>query len=953
MKMDGNDPKDGLPEEPEAEAAPEEAAPAEPAPAEPAPVDAAPEPVAAEAGNVEPPEPQAAEKTEQASPPPPALVPPRLPVGRAAQPVPKAPAAPAWGGEPEDLEEPEELGEVPEPEEPGEYGGEPVRTRAWITKLIVGAGLAVVVGVLVVGGFMYYRFMQRFKEMNACKEQHMQEDSFMEGFAPCVREVVKKTTYEDVRVEGIMLLVLAEDRESIPVLVEQLGAGGETMRQAAQAIARLGGEQAQQAREPLARAMEGAGPRDKVILAWTLANLGDERAFRPLLDGYIDGFTRELNGWEDEFLIDYAASDPGAFEEMIKLADSDDPAHKWFAATTMGKLRDPRVVEPLLKLLGDQNRNVVKAAAISLGATGDERSGEAILKVLEQYPEMTDELLRSIQQSVGAPGLKAVYDKVKTPSQKNKIVNLMREIRDPRAGDLLMAILEDVSEETEGKSEAAGIKTRKEIVLALADLGDPRAVPLIKEFIYLTDLNAACKIYDCGPVNVDTMSGEQLESYIRGYRLSPVVTDMISGLVNIGTPEAKQILVDLWGQIEDVNAKYKGDSYLYWPARPALVLSALGRLGATDMAPRFMEQVCSNAIVNMRAKALNIGQAKDLTEPCPDIGAASRGLGRLKYEPVLEKLLEIALRPEDIDFSVPSVDNESFLMDRRAVLQGMAYLGSPKAFDAIVTIIEDPLDDFRTREDAVYPLAYCIDSTNRDAVIDKVLSDATDGPVRILYADALKFQSDPAVAQRLVPLLNESTLNALLVPIATVIGESCDSTSMSQLVQIVTKGGEQSTDALADYQNVALFAISLCGEPEHLTAVSPYINAPNPQDIVRFHYQEYPFYLTKEAFNSGRVLKKLRAALWLRQHGIVWAWQYLVGRLEVGFEDNPDGLSLLEIRSRLSEKVRTGLPWEQEVAAWALFGMKDKGYLLAIAAEGGSAAKVARDVLREAEKSGG
>jgi hypothetical protein len=337
-------------------------------------------------------------------------------------------------------------------------------------------------------------------------------------------------------------------------------------------------------------------------------------------------------------------------------------------------------------------------------------------------------------------------------------------------------------------------------------------------------------------------------------------------------------------------------------------MSALGRMGGEDVGPMLMEQVCSNADVNMRAKALNVGTTKDIVEPCPDIGAASRALGRLKYEPVLETLLEIAVRPEDIDFTVPSVDNESYLMDRRAVLQGMAYLGSAEAFETIVTIIEDPLDDFRTREDAVYPLAYCIDESNREGIIEKVMSDATDLPVRILYANALKFQSDSATAQRLVPLLSESTHNALLVPVAKVIGESCDPEAMGQLVELITKGGEQTTDALSDYQNAALFAVTLCGEADHMNAVLPYLKAKNPQDIVRHHYQEFPFYLTGSAFESGQVYKKLRTALWLRRHEIVWPWQYLTGRLEVGFEENPDGLSLLEIRQRLLTKVKDGVP---------------------------------------------
>lgn len=869
--------------------------------------------------------------------------------------------------------EPEETPAAPEPEPdpvappppaaaepPPSFGGddefddlhEPVHGHGKVTKIIVAVSLVFVVIVLGVGAFMYWRYMQRGNELRACEAQYIDGDVLKPEFKPCVRKVLETSTFDDVKQEAITYLVMAEDREAIPVLIETLDDGGEPMRKAAQAIAQLGGERAQKAREPLARAIEDAGPRDKVILAWALARLGDERAFRPLLDGYIDGYTKELAGWDDEFLVDYAASDPKALDEMIALVDSEDPSHRWFAARTMGKLQNDRVVDPLLKLLDDTNKNVVKEAAISLGATGDERAGDAILKVLNQYPEMTDELLRAIQQSVGAPGLHAVYVKVESPSRKNKIVNLIRDIRDPRAGDLLMAILEDVEKETEDKGPGAGVKTRKAITLALADLGDPRAIPLIKEFIYLQNLTAACKIYDCGPIDPDTLGDEQKENYRRGYRLSPVIRDMVNGLVDIGTPEAKQVVLDLWEGIEDANQKYGADSYLYWPARPALIMNALGRFGGEDVGPKLIDQVCSNSDVNMRAKALNVGASSDLTEPCPDIGAASKALGRVKYEPVMEKWIEIVTRPEGIDFSVPNVDTESIYMDRGAVLQGMAFMGSAEAYDHIVTIIEDPVDDFRTREQAVYPLAYCIDESNRDAIVEKVVSSATDLPVRILYANALRFQSDPNTAQKLLPLLGESTPNALLIPVAKVLGESCDTAVMDELTQLVTKGGEQETGALADYQTAALFAVTLCGEASHLQAIKPYLEETNLGDIVRHHYEEFPFQLTSTSFSEGKVLGKLRAALWLKEHNVLWPWQYLTGRLEVGFEGQPDGLSEKEIRDRLYDSVKNGVPWEQEVAAWALVGMKNKGYLLALAAEGGQAARVARDVLRTASRGG-
>jgi HEAT repeat protein len=116
----------------------------------------------------------------------------------------------------------------------------------------------------------------------------MEGETIRPEFAPCVRKVLNASSFDDVKIQAIQYLILADDKESIPDLIKALDVGSEVMRQAAQAIARIGGPEAQAARDPLLKAIAKGGPRDKVILAWALASLGDERAFRPLLDGYIE-----------------------------------------------------------------------------------------------------------------------------------------------------------------------------------------------------------------------------------------------------------------------------------------------------------------------------------------------------------------------------------------------------------------------------------------------------------------------------------------------------------------------------------------------------------------------------------------------------------------------------------------------------------------------------------------
>ncbi len=846
-------------------------------------------------------------------------------------------------------EENQPMEPVPAPPDLGSaYADDDVpRGTGKMGKIIAAGSVILIVVVLAVGIFMGIRYSKRFDKLQACSYQHMEGDFIKPEFVPCVRDVLNSSSFGDVKVAAIKYLVLAESRDSIPDLIKALDDGGEVMRQAAQGIAMLGGKEAQEARDPLVRAIEGGGPRDKVIMAWALAKLGDERAFRPLLDGYIDGYTRELEGWNDDFLVDYAASDPKALDEMIKLSDSDDEAHRWFAASTLGKMKSDAVIAPLLKLSKDPNKNVVQAAAISLGMTGTKEAGQAVLEVLNRYPEMTDDLLRSIQQSAGAPGLYQVYKQTEKPSIKSKIVAYIRDIKDPRSGDLLMAILENVEKETEGKGIKAGLKTRKEIALALSDIGDPRSLPLLKILINLDDVEAVCKLYDCGPVSdFNNLTDDQKEAYLRGYRLSPAMSDYIDGVTNVGDQEARQILLGMWKGIADLNKKYRGDAYLYWPCRPAEVMYALGRLNVDGVGPMLEGEVCSNAAANQRAISLNVGTKKDLTIPCPDIEAASKALGRAKYTPILEKFIDIAERPKDVDFSVPNVDNENIYSDRRVVLLGMAFLGDPGAIEPIETILDDVTDYIPTKDIAAEALPYVVTPEKHVEIIQKLQDATRDTWVRSWYARALIPMATPAISQPILSMLQADPPppNPLITPLGVALGEGCNQEVLHQTLDFLEQAS--GPGSLTDSQSAALLAIIICGSDDTIAKTMRYLSAGDNEERLRMIYTAIPFYLTSTAFETGRVYGKLKTAYYLRKKDILWPWQYLMERMTAGYEDSPDGLSNYEMRTILYNEAKSGGE-NQEIAIKSLLGMGARGYVLALTREEGKVSKMAWDTLRE------
>jgi len=814
-------------------------------------------------------------------------------------------------------------------------------------KIIAAGSIILIVVILAVGIFMGIRYSKRFDNLQTCTYNHMEGDFLKPEFVPCVRDVMNHSSFGDVKVEAVKYLMMAESEESIPDLIKMLDEGGEVMRQAAQAIAHIGGKEAQAARDPLVRAIENGGPRDKVIMAWALASMGDERAFRPLLDGYIEGYTRELKGWSDDFLIDYAANDPEALNEMIKLTDSKDDGHRWFAAATMGKIKSGAVVAPLMKLVKDQNSNVVRAAAISLGMTGTKEAGQAILEVLGRYPQMTDDLLRSIQQSAGAPGLFQVYSQTDKPSIKSRIVSYIRDIKDPRSGDLLISIEKNIEKETEGKGPRAGLKTKKSLALALSDIGDPRAIPLLKTLINLDDIEAICKLYECGPVSdYANLDEYQVEAFQRGYRLSPVMSDYIDGLVNVGNAEAREIIVGMWNDIDALNKKYRGDSYLYWPCRPAEIMYAMGRLNVEDIGKMLEGEICSNSKANQRAISLNIGKKKDLTIPCPDIEAASKALGRAKYTPILEKFIEIAAKPKDVDLSVPNVDNENIYSDRRVVLRGMAYLGDPGAIEPIEIILDDVTDYVPTKDIAAAALPYVITPEKQSEVIQKVQDATKDTWVRSWYARSLIPKSTPAIASPLMTILSSDTPppNPLITPLGVAIGESCNQDVLAQAMEFVEKA--EDPGALTDAQTVTLLAIILCGNEKTISKVFRYLSAGDNEERIRMTYTTIPFFLTKNAFETGRTYEKLEAAYYLKTKEIIWPWQYLTERMAAGYEDNPDGYSEYDIRSEFYAMAISGGEY-QDIAVKSLLGMNARGYVLALTREEGHLSKLAWDILRE------
>ena len=134
--------------------------------------------------------------------------------------------------------------------------------------------------------------------------------------------------------------------------------------------------------------------------------------------------------------MDRAAVDP-----LIKALEDKEGTVRKFAATLLGRLADPRAIEPLGMRLYDLHHDVGKASAESLA-------------------------------KFGAPAIDVLVEALNHPEMWIRIhsVNALSKIKDPRIALVLLQMLNDPEREV-----------KKQVIQSLGELKDSRALPALQE----------------------------------------------------------------------------------------------------------------------------------------------------------------------------------------------------------------------------------------------------------------------------------------------------------------------------------------------------------------------------------------------------------------------------------------------------------------------------------------
>ncbi len=778
----------------------------------------------------------------------------------------------------------------------------------------------VLLAIAAVVGVVYYFHRTDAKQWEERLETAAKAPTDAE-FKTRLREIVSDLLEQDKRwqndtmAQAAFELGQAGDEEAVPLLIRTVSWGDSAGVEAAMALARIGGEKAGQGTDAIYEQMKKSAELRKAKYAWALCMLDDDRGFPPLLEALGKRIVKENT--IPDFDRDVIAR-VGTTEKLVELAEADDPMLRMYAAMELGFRTDKDPVPALLELVKDDNKEVARAAAVSLGRTTDERAGEALLAKMKSTPSLRSSILKAVSQSVGAPGLEAIYDSTSDPAVKYKIVGELKKLHDPRSTDLLLKILEEDFPGSADEEKRQADEIRNQALWTLEDLGDPRIAEQIYEKTQWQEATEE----------------DIADSAIR-YRENDMRRKIANGVVSWFGKVNPQGAADYLMKIYDANKPYSNtpESARRVKVDIGPLMDAMGRTGDErfcDIIEPFLEK---DEGFYSQSASMALGRLD-----CP--GIVDDFIDKMKMTKEERKEEKFATTIEGRDWQM-----EDRLQERRNSIIATRYLGDPKTAETLMEIVLDPADDPELRKEAATSLAYVADEEVMESIVEKISDKEVDIVVRAALMQGLWHNPSQKAVEASMAILEGEGDNTLVKPAAIAVGESGDESLGSRLNALLDGEDEHR-------QRAAVLAILLgAGNLEKLGRLIDILNGQEARLLLRQWYTSHPVYLTEDIFESGRIFQRLEVARKIMDRTeesgepLLWPWKHLMERLEKGWDDSPGGLTALEVRELLSDAVRNDAE-HRELAAKVLSGLNERGYLLALQSEEGPQSEVARDTLR-------
>jgi len=803
-----------------------------------------------------------------------------------------------------------------------EYAADGNFKRGRVKPVAVIVGIALVVGA---GALLYAGLKSDATKMTVdeiTKERKAIQRLPKADQASKWREWAKRDDVPSLRQEAFAELAWAKDKAALPAIIAGLASDDHRIRgTAAQALLEFPAADEGTAKAPLIKAMAEGDDSDKPQIAWALAHLGATEAFEPVMVEYRAGHLSKVQTLEQS-----PAFDPDLLAAMVSLdklaalADDPSPSVRQLVATELSAGADPKWTATLVKLVQDKDVEVAREAAVGLGKIGNEAAMGPLLGALAKADkDSRGKFLEALRDGIGANGLILALRSVshetveREKTQTKQIFEMLKEIEDPRGGDLLVQYV-STNPRPHWKTEAG---------LRLAEIGDLRAVPVLAWRMREDPL----KLYN----NIDD---PELRRDDDERRVSARMLADLAVLYPDHLPEIR---------------KQAEDAVMFWltdrPQPQANGLRFLAASGSIDKLPQMRKWSDPAGFPGPGALKFNDDWAT--------AESALRYLGWMK-DPSTWGLLERQLnrRPANIDATMDSLMQGGLAvlgMTLRAIgvgaADGFAQWGDPKAYPLMTKYIEDQMGNDQSRLEACFALSWVATDEQMKEVAKKVHQWSKPDPKS--YLETLIHRPVPAATAGLLDLLKPEVDMEARHQAARAVGFG--GITGAVLPELNKQLGD--TNTRAD----AALALLIGGTPDDAArALRSYEEAPpEAMEELKVIYNNTFGYWSDRNYEVGDVARWIvnaEACRHVRVHGALQDWpSLLLSRAIQGIEyDNgPHSLTRVQFRRRLMTDALGSDDIKRSQAVDILKFMKEKGVLMALRGEKGPVGPMARQAFFE------
>jgi hypothetical protein len=332
-----------------------------------------------------------------------------------------------------------------------------------------------------------------------------------------------------------------------------------------------------------------------------------------------------------------------------------------------------------------------------------------------------------------------------------------------------------------------------------------------------------------------------------------------------------------------------------------------------------------------------------------DSPAAANALAILNYDPAYRTLLAMVERPRDVDMTATnaaerSLTNEDLLRRRRGAIQAMGRYGRPDSADALMTVVEDTMDDYELRGLAAASLGMSAPAEAMQQVITKVQDESLDEGARRYYVQSLWQKPRRELNSGLLDLIASDAPTEIRRAAALAVGYAADPANDDRLLAFLDDDATR---------REAAFAIVLGGSPDAANKLMETLaEYSDVEEVLQYGVmnEENDWFnqLTSDMFESGQVWRRATVGRILadgtenRRWG--YPWLKVTTVLKSGW-NGLDGIDSRTARDKIYEALTGEDAGRRAIAARLLADMGERGLLIRARDEGGTGADDARTEL--------